>query len=95
MIAGIGGVLTIGVLGLAFAGAFLAAAGAASARTILIAAALLGLVTALPLGIPAGVLIGGAAVLRSPSKPDEPGDAGRNLLRVSGAHTRAPRQGEV
>ena len=95
VIAGVGGALTIGVLALAFAGAFLAAAGAASARAVLIAAALLGLVTAMPLWIPAGVLIAAAGALVGPSKSDEPADARRNLLRESGVHTRRPRQGEV
>ncbi|MDQ3874961.1 MAG: hypothetical protein M3322_05340 [Actinomycetota bacterium] len=63
VIAAAGGVLTVGVLALAFTGAFLAATGAPSARTALIAAALAGLVTAMPLWIPAGVLIGAAALL--------------------------------
>jgi hypothetical protein len=63
VIAAVGGVLTIGVLALTFAGAALALAGAPAARTILIAAALAGLVTAMPLWIPAGVLIAAAALL--------------------------------
>jgi hypothetical protein len=68
IIAGVGGVLTIGVLALAFTGAVLALAGHAAARTILIAAALAGLVTAMPLWIPAGIVIGSAAlVLGQPS----------------------------
>jgi hypothetical protein len=78
VIAGVAGVLTIGVLALAFAGSFLAATGAASARAVLIAAALAGLVTAMPLWIPAGVLIGAAAIMIRPPKPTRP----RNLLRV-------------
>jgi hypothetical protein len=63
VIAGVGGILTLGVLALAFAGAALAAAGSPAARTMLIAAALAGLVTAMPLWLPAGVVIGAAAVL--------------------------------
>jgi hypothetical protein len=56
-------VLTIAVLGLAFAGAALAATGHPTARSILVAAELAGLVTAMPLWIPAGVVIGAAAIL--------------------------------
>ena len=63
VIAGVGGALTIGVLILAFAGAALAAAGHPAARVILVAAALAGLVTAMPLWIPAGVVIAAAAFL--------------------------------
>lgn len=80
VIMGIGGALTIGVLALAFAGAFLAASGAASARTVLITAALAGLVTAMPLWIPAGVLIAGAALLLSPPNAEQ---------------APTPRQGEI
>jgi hypothetical protein len=60
---GVGGVLTIAVLALAFLGAALAALGNSAARAVLIAAALAGLVTAMPLWIPAGVVLGAAAVL--------------------------------
>jgi hypothetical protein len=63
VMAGVGGVLTIGVLVLAFAGAALALTDPLRARTILIAAALAGFVTALPLWMPAGVVIGAAAVI--------------------------------
>lgn len=63
IIMGVGGVLTIAVLALAFLGAALAALGNSAARAVLIAAALAGLVTAMPLWIPAGVVIGAAAVL--------------------------------
>jgi hypothetical protein len=63
VIAGVGGILTFGVLALAFAGAVLALRGSSTARPILIAAALAGLVTAMPLWIPAGVVIGAAALL--------------------------------
>jgi hypothetical protein len=63
VLAGVGGVLTFAVLALAFAGSFLALAGAPSARAVLIAAALAGLATAMPLWIPSGVLIGAAALV--------------------------------
>jgi hypothetical protein len=62
-LAGVGGILTFGVLTLAFAGAALAAAGNPAARAVLVTAALAGLATALPLWIPAGILIGAAAVV--------------------------------
>jgi hypothetical protein len=60
---GVGGVLTIAVLALAFVGAALAATGSSASRTVLVAAALAGLVTAMPLWIPAGIVIGAAALL--------------------------------
>lgn len=63
IIAGIGGVLTIGVIILAVAGAAFSAAGHPAARTLLFAAALAGLVTAMPLWLPAGLVIGAAAVV--------------------------------
>jgi hypothetical protein len=63
IIMGVGGVLTFGVLVLTLVGAALAATGSSAARPVLIAAALAGLVTAMPLWIPAGVVIGAAAVL--------------------------------
>ena len=63
VLAGVGGVLTLAVLALALTGAALAVAGHPAARTILIAAALSGLITAMPLWIPAGVVIGAAAIL--------------------------------
>ena len=71
VIAAVGGMFTFAVLALALTGSFLAATGARSARTLLIAAALSGLVTAMPLWIPAGVLIGAAALLLGPD-PDGP-----------------------
>ena len=52
VIAGVGGILTVAVVALAFAGAVLAFTGAPSARKVLVAAALAGLVTAMPLWIP-------------------------------------------
>jgi hypothetical protein len=74
VIVGVSGVLTTAVVALALAGAVLAFAGARSARTILIAAALAGLVTALPLWIPAGVVIGAAVLIlgnsREPARVD-------------------------
>jgi hypothetical protein len=76
MIAGIGGTLTVGVLAIAILGAALTLAGAKSARTILIAAALAGLVTAMPLWVPAGVVLGAAAIiLGRPDGNDLPTDA--------------------
>lgn len=63
VIAGVGGILTVGVLVLALAGAVLAAMGNSAARAVLVAAALAGLVTAMPLWIPAGIVIGAAALL--------------------------------
>lgn len=94
VIAGLAGVLTIGVLALAFAGAALALAGVAGARNILIAAALAGLVTAMPLWIPAGVLIAVAALLLP-----QPSDqftrvkvTPRNLVGTSGVSTNNPRR---
>jgi hypothetical protein len=65
VIAGVGGVVTLGVLALAFTGAALALRGSSAARNVLVAAALAGLVTAMPLWIPAGVVIGAAALLLS------------------------------
>lgn len=76
LIMGVGGVLTIVVLALAFVGAALAATGSSAARPVLIAAALAGLVTAMPLWVPAGVVIGAAAVLLGhPNGRDDPASA--------------------
>jgi hypothetical protein len=94
VIMGVGGALTLCVLALAFVGSFLAATGAPSARAVLIAAALAGLVTAMPLWIPAGVLIGAAAVLAAPPR-DESASTGRNRPRTTGVPTRIPRHGEI
>jgi hypothetical protein len=66
VIAGVAGVLTVAVLTLAFVGAGLALAGAPAARSLLVAAALCGLVTAFPLWLPAALLIGAAAFALSP-----------------------------
>jgi hypothetical protein len=97
VIAAVGGMLTFAVLALALAGSFLAATGARFARTLLIAAALAGLVTAMPLWIPAGVPIGAAALLLVPV-PDRRAagsHSNRNLLPASGVDTRPLRQGET
>jgi hypothetical protein len=79
VLAGVAGVLTIAVLALAFVGAGLGATGAPAARGLLITAALAGLATAMPLWIPAGILIGAAAVLlgsdRAGVSPFHPGEA--------------------
>ena len=76
IIMGIGGVLTIGVLVLAFVGAALAAIGSPAARAVLVAAALAGLVTAMPLWVPAGIVIGAAAVvLGHPNDTPDPASA--------------------
>jgi len=68
LIAGVGGVLTVAVLALALVGAALALAGASEARVLLIAAALGGLVTAFPLWLPAGLVIGAAALVLPPGR---------------------------
>lgn len=62
-IAAAGGVLTSAVLVTALAGAVLAATGARPARAVLLTAAVAGFVTALPIWLPAGVVIGAAALL--------------------------------
>jgi hypothetical protein len=97
VIAGVGGMLTFTVLALAFTGCFLAATGAASARAILIAAALAGLVTAMPLWIPAAVVIGAAALLLDRPHDRRASDdrSSRNLLHTTRVDTRTPRQGET
>jgi hypothetical protein len=97
VMAGVGGVLTFAVLGLAFVGAGFALIGAPAARTVLIAAALAGLVTAMPLWIPAGVVIGAAAMLLGQSSDYGTASAtrGGNLLGTTGVETRTPRQGEA
>jgi hypothetical protein len=97
VIAGVGGILTIAVAPLAFAGAALALSGAPSACSILIAASLGGLVTAMPLWIPAGVVIGVAAlILGQAADRHGPIDkTHRNLLRTSCVTTCSPKQGEA
>jgi hypothetical protein len=97
VLAAAGGILTIAIVGLAFAGAVLTFAGARSARTILISAALAGLITAMPLWIPAGVVIGAAALILGDSSnqgaPVEP--SCRNRPRTTGVTTRPHKQGET
>ena len=85
IIAAAGGTLTIAVLALACLGAALALVGASSARTVLIAAALAGLVTAMPLWIPAGVLIAAAALVLGPA-----GNASRTADPRSGTKCAPP-----
>ena len=62
-LAGIGGVLTIAVLAIALAGVLLALGGSHRARDLLIAAAVGGLLTAPPLWVPTGAVLGAAAAL--------------------------------
>src|SRR5215210_6057979 len=96
VIAGVGGVLTIAVLALAFAGAVLALTGAPAARNILFAAALAGLVTAMPLWIPAGVVIGAAAFILGQSPARDAGvGSRRNVLPATGVSTNNPSQRKV
>jgi hypothetical protein len=97
VIAAVGGMFTFAVLALALTGSFLAATGARSARTLLIVAALAGLVTAMPLWIPAGVLIGAAALLLGPDldRPTPGSQTNRNPLPASGVDTRPLRRGET
>jgi hypothetical protein len=92
---GIGGFATMAVLALAFAGAGLALAGSPTARPLLIAAALAGLVTALPFWIPAGVVIGAAAIVLGQPGSGRTATEGGNLLWMPGVPTRTPRQGQV
>jgi hypothetical protein len=95
VMAGVGGFLTIAVLALAFAGAGLALAGAPTARALLITAALAGLVTAMPFWIPAGVVIGAAAILLGqPGTGAAPTESG-NVFGTRGVTTRTPTHGEA
>jgi hypothetical protein len=94
VMAGLGGFLTIAVLALAFAGAGLALAGASTARALLITAALAGLVTAMPLWIPAGIVIGAAAILLGQPNKGRASSGGGNVLRT-GVNTGMPRRGET
>jgi hypothetical protein len=97
VIAGVGGILTIAVIVLAFVGAGLAFTRSRAARNVLIAAALAGLVTAMPLWIPAGVVIGASALLLGqPSDRHAPSaHSRRNLLHTTDVDTSTPRQGET
>src|SRR5687767_12890996 len=63
VIAGVSGMLTFGVLALALYGAALALSGAPVARSLLIAAAVTGFATALVFWIPAGIMLGAAALI--------------------------------
>jgi hypothetical protein len=97
VIAGVGGILTIAVLGLAFVGVGLALTGAPAARNVLIAAALAGFVTAMPLWVPAGAVIGAAAILLGQSVDRRPSSEHprRNVLRTTSVDTHTPRQGQA
>jgi len=97
VIAGVGGILTIAVLGFAFVGVGLALTGAPAARNVLIAAALAGFVTAMPLWVPAGVVIGAAAILLGQSVDRRPSSEHprRNVLRTTSVDTHTPRQGQA
>ncbi len=90
-------ILTIAVLGLAFVGVGLALTGAPAARNVLIAAALAGFVTAMPLWVPAGVVIGAAAILLGQSVDRRPSSEHprRNVLRTTSVDTHMPRQGQA
>lgn len=63
VLAAVGGVLTCAVLATALVGAALAATGARRARAVLLTAAIAGFVTAMPIWLPAGIVIGAAALL--------------------------------
>jgi hypothetical protein len=92
VIAGAGGILTIAVIAIAFVGAVLVLTGAPSARKFLLAGALAGMVTAMPLWIPAGVVIGAAALIVGPSSDGPPAveDSHRNRLGTAGVTTSTP-----
>jgi hypothetical protein len=97
VIAGVGGILTIAVIALAFAGAVLTFTGAPSARNILVGAALAGLATAMPLWIPAGVLIGAATLIlaHSSGSPAAVEASPRNRPCTTGVTTRTPTEGQT
>ena len=95
VIAGVGGVLTFAVLGLAFSGAALALTSAPAARNVLIAAALAGIVTAMPLWVPAGVVIGAAALLLGRSSDRAAPGASMGPLGTTGTGRRTPQHGEA
>jgi hypothetical protein len=63
VIAGIGAVLTLAVLALAFVGVALVLSGSPLARNVLIVAAVARFATAMPFWIPAGVVLGASATL--------------------------------
>jgi len=72
MFAGVSGVLTIAVIGLALAGAALALSDSERARKVLTTAAVAGFVSATILWIPCGVLLGAAALLIGQDEPGRP-----------------------
>ena len=73
VMAAVGGCLTCVVIGAALAGACLALSGAPAARPVLLGAALAGLVTAMPLWLPTGIVLGAAAlVLERPPRTARP-----------------------
>jgi len=63
---------------------------------MLVTAALAGLVTAMPLWIPAGVVIGAAALILVPASDRHAAadDSRRNLLRTTGVTTCTPTAGQ-
>jgi hypothetical protein len=72
--------------------------GAPRARKVLVGAALAGLVTAMPLWIPAGAVIGAAALIMRPlSERYAVGDdlPPRNRLSTTGVTTRATTAGDI
>lgn len=77
----VGGVLTCAVVATALVGAALAATGARQARAVLLTAAIAGFVTAMPIWLPAGIVIGAAALLTDSTVTSD--GAGRGL-RPSG-----------
>jgi len=87
VMAGVGGLLTIAVLALAFAAAGLALTGAPIARPLLITAALAGFVTAMPLWMPAGVVLGAAAVLIGRASDGQAPSGVGNVLYTRGVST--------
>lgn len=73
VVAGVGGVLTLGVIALALGGAALAAAGRPAARFVLAAAAVAGFATALLPWLPSAVALGAAAWLLEGTTPSRQG----------------------
>ena len=71
VVVAVAGFLTVGVLALAYAGVVLTLIGSPSARPVLIAAAVAGLVTAMPLWLPAGIVLGAASLLLPRNPSDE------------------------
>ena len=75
-LAAVGGALTLAVIGTALTGAVLALVEARAAQWLLAGAAVAGLLTALPLWLPAGILLGAAAVVaggaRAPTSSPAP-----------------------